>query len=467
MSEYSEESMLSSEGSFWEIGQFRRTVKRVDDGHRLCNDLMLLLQERSEIERKYSKSLKHWSKRWNELIDKGPEYGTIKSAWKSTLTEADRKSEIHQEIAKNLMQDVHGAVKTWQKENYHKKMMNGFKETTEAMEGFTKAQKPWGKAMKAVNAKKAAYHTACKAEKQAVSQETTANRDTSLSPDQVKKMKEKVERCQSEKEKMEERYNKSLEELKALNPRYMEDMGIQFDKTQVFEKTRIKFFKNSLKDMHKVLDLSISPSFGQVYTDFIATIENADAEKDLKWWKSNHGTGMTMHWPDFEEYKEELHAIGSKRATMKNSVSGGGDSITVKTVRSLNDDYNNSDYNDPTLNAFSDRSYDTPSPSLNSNAFKWPHYSDTTEPESLFTSNFPGYTQYDDNDGQTSQESQENGGGVEVRALYKYEGLEDDELSFDAGDILLKLEEEDEQGWCRGRYKGREGLYPSNYAENL
>ena len=76
-------------------------------------------------------------------------------------------------------------------------------------------------------------------------------------------MKEKVERCQSEKEKMEERYNKSLEELKALNPRYMEDMGIQFDKTQVFEKTRIKFFKNSLKDMHKVLDLSISPRYVQ------------------------------------------------------------------------------------------------------------------------------------------------------------------------------------------------------------
>ncbi len=273
-----------------------------------------------------------------------------------------------------------------------------------------------------MNAKKAAYHTACKAEKQAVSQETTANRDTSISPDQVKKMKEKVDRCQSEKDKMEERYRKSLDELKALNPRYMEDMGIQFDKTQVFEKRRIEFFKSSLKDMHKVLDLSLSPSFAQVYTDFIATIENADAEKDLKWWKSNHGTGMSMHWPDFEEYKEELHAIGGKRATMKNSVSGGGDSITVKTVRSLNDDYNNSDYNDPTLNAFSDR--------------------------------------------QASQESQENG-GVEVRALYKYEGLEDDELSFDAGDILLKLEEEDEQGWCRGRLKGREGLYPSNYAEAL
>ncbi|XP_022082701.1 protein kinase C and casein kinase substrate in neurons protein 1-like isoform X2 [Acanthaster planci] len=433
MSVYSDENILSSEGSFWEIGQFKRTVKRVDDGHRLCNELMGLIQERSEIERKYSKSLRHWSKRWNELIDKGPEYGTIKSAWKSTLTEADSKSEIHSEMAKKLMQEVQGAVKTWQKENYHKKMMNGFKETTEASDGFAKAQKPWAKTLKAVNSKKVAYHTACKAEKQAVSQEATASNDTSLSPDQVKKAKEKVERAQQEKEKLETRYRASLDDLKALNPRYMEDMGIQFDKTQVFEKKRIEFFKQTLKDMHKVLDLSNCPSFAQIYTDFSKTIENADAEKDLKWWKANHGTGMAMNWPDFEEYKEELHAIGSKRATMKNSVSGGGDgSITVKTVRSIDNDYNNTEYNDPLLSA---------------------------------ERNYPGYTQYDDNDndGQMSQESQEE--GVPVRALYKYEGLEDDELSFEVGDILIKLDDEDEQGWCRGRFNGREGLYPSNYAE--
>ncbi|XP_038052544.1 protein kinase C and casein kinase substrate in neurons protein 2-like isoform X2 [Patiria miniata] len=418
MSVYSDDNILSAEGSFWEMGQYKRTVKRVDDGHRLCNDLMALIQERSEIERKYSKSLRHWSKRWNELIDKGPEYGTVKSAWKSTLTEADSKSESHLDIAKKLMQEVQGAVKTWQKENYHKKMMNGFKETTEAGEGFAKAQKPWGKSLKNVNAKKAAYHAACKAEKQALSQEMTASQDSSLSPDQIKKTQDKVERTKQEKQKLEERYRTSLDDLKALNPRYMEDMGIQFDKTQVFEKRRIEFFKQTLKDMHKVLDLSSSPSFAQIYTDFKSTIENADPDKDLKWWKTNHGTGMAMNWPDFEDYKEELHAIGSKRATMKNSVSGGGDgSITVKTVRSINDDYNNTEYNDPL--AYGDR--------------------------------------------QMSQESHDE--EVKVRALYKYEGLEDDELSFEVGDILTKLEDEDEQGWCRGRYNGREGLYPSNYAE--
>lgn len=33
------------------------------------------------------------------------------------------------------------------------------------------------------------------------------------------------------------------------------------------------------------------------------------------------------------------------------------------------------------------------------------------------------------------------------------------------GDVFEKLEDEDEQGWCKGRKDGKVGLYPANYVD--
>lgn len=63
--------MIGSSDSFWEIDQYKRTVKRHEDGFKLCNELMQLIQERADLEKAYAKSLKAWSHKWSSSIEKG------------------------------------------------------------------------------------------------------------------------------------------------------------------------------------------------------------------------------------------------------------------------------------------------------------------------------------------------------------------------------------------------------------
>lgn len=121
MSHHSDDNMLiATSDSFWEPGNYKKTTKRIEDGYKLCSDLMALVTERAEIERTYAKNLRAFSKKWHDLIEKGPEYGTTEAAWKGVLVEADRRYDVHNRVRDNLMNDVISNLKQWQKENYHK-----------------------------------------------------------------------------------------------------------------------------------------------------------------------------------------------------------------------------------------------------------------------------------------------------------------------------------------------------------
>lgn len=413
MSNHSEEPILCpASESFWEPGNYKKTTKRIEDGYRLCNDLMQLVQERCDIEKNYAKSLNSWSKKWNDSISKGPEYGTTEAAWKGVLSEADRLNELHLRMRDKLMDEVVQDIKQWQKDKFHKSMMQ-IKEKKEIDDEFKRVQKPWAKLLDRVNKSKHDYHLACKNERTLVNQERNASSDDSVSPEQLKKIKDRVAKSREEVAKNKERYESALKELGQSNPRYVTEMTQVFEKCQEIEEQRLNFFKDILFNIHDCLNISKDPELPVIYEEFRHTLQNADAIKDLKWWSNTYGIGMSMNWPSFEAWSEEFREIiKDPKAKRINQTSDG---ITLINQHRFNEEL--------------------------------PEWNES------FTTNDSIVDH-----GET---------GVSVRALYDYEGAEADELSFKQGDVFEKLEDEDEQGWCKGRKDDRVGLYPANYVEVL
>ncbi|XP_012218789.1 protein kinase C and casein kinase substrate in neurons protein 1 isoform X4 [Linepithema humile] len=477
MSHHSDDNMLiATSDSFWEPGNYKRTTRRIEDGQKLCDSLIALVQERAEIEKNYAKALKSWSKNWNDKIEKGPEYGTTEAAWKGVLVESDRLCDLHLRVKENLCNDIVQQVKTWQKDTYHKSMMT-LKERKEMEDAFKKAQKPWAKLLQKVEKAKSEFHNSCKTERTAANMERNASADSSLSPDQVKKMQDRVQKTKEEVQKAKEKYEAALQEINQYNPKYMEDMTQVFEKCQEMEAQRLQFFKEVLFGIHKCLNVSQDPVLPQIYEEFYHTINNADHEKDLKWWSNNHGVNMAMNWPQFEDYTEEFREI-TKGSKSKEALPAGP--ITLINQRPVGEDLhefppvNNKSKSKPAARVIptdtnhGDSKTDTISSSKQSSE---KNETDSVNRTSTITN---GTNAKQESNPFEEEEWDEDGGeplvdngepGVPVRALYDYEGAEADELSFKQGDVFEKLEDEDEQGWCKGRKDGRVGLYPANYVD--
>ncbi|XP_055900722.1 protein kinase C and casein kinase substrate in neurons protein 3-like isoform X4 [Biomphalaria glabrata] len=483
-----DDGQLSSSDSFWEVGRYMRTVKRCDNGYQLCNHLRKLIEERNEIEKKYAAMLTEWTKKWNNFLDKGPEYGTTLGAWKGVLTEADGVAELHNAMAEKMMDDVHTKIKFWQKENYHKSMMH-FKETKEFEDNFRKAQKPWAKRLAKVVATKKDYHVACKTEKSTANQENNSRADSSVSQEQLKKLQDKLKKCQQEVENTREKYTAALNDLNSYNAKYIEDMTEVYKRSQDFEQKRIDFFKKIFFQLHACLDLSVESRFSQIYTNLHSTIGNVDPNKDLKWWSSTHGVDMGMNWPAFEEYSPELQSISKRAKSNLGSADGG---IMITSIKHSREDSYGSYSEQPSApppqqqqqqpqnyktqsstNSYAsaprndmDRFYvtDFASPVPREFVCVWTLKSMLARSESPDGENpFGDGDMYDENE----EGEEPPSAGWMVRALYDYVRAEDDELEFKAGDVFLQVALEDEMGWCRGK-KGEDiGFYPKNYVERI
>ncbi|EDO41940.1 predicted protein, partial [Nematostella vectensis] len=280
--------------SFWQVNNYKRTVRRVDDGAKLCDDFMKMVSERAEIEALYAAKLQAWSRKWLDLLNKGPEYGSCKDSWVHVTSEAEQVAQVHINLQSTLLSRVHESVAAWKGANYHKSLLS-WKETKNAEEGFSKAQRPWAKRYDDVLKSKKAYYAACRARDQAEKLYNSSDPNT-MKEDQIKKTKEKLMKSEREVSTTQDKYKEAVRDITNYNPKYKEDMCFVFDKLQAFEGERKAFFKQTMQGLCNALNVQ---QFTQIYNELSNKFEKTEPTADLGWWASTYGTDMPIKWPEY------------------------------------------------------------------------------------------------------------------------------------------------------------------------
>lgn len=84
----------------------------------------------------------------------------------------------------------------------------------------------------------------------------------------VKKLQEKVEKCQRDVSQTRDKYEETLKDLNSYKSIYIIDMKDVFDNTQKFEEKRLEYFKDILIGIHHSLDLTKINEY-EMITSFI------------------------------------------------------------------------------------------------------------------------------------------------------------------------------------------------------
>jgi len=265
-------------------------------------------------------------------------------------------------------------------------------------------------------------------------------------------------------------------------------MNNVYKKCDVFEKERLDFFVQKFVKMHAMLNIYEKMNVGEIYAEFLATARQTNPDRDLVSWSKDCGAGMSMNWPVFEEYSEELKTIarGSKAKSIKDGVNvdnNGG--VLMTSIKHKGDEADFDTNRASVISSSANENLQRPTepkqhqqPQTH-NSTNYHQQQSTTNSLGKESANPFGDYNDDDDNLETNRSNENNNDSdddssnppnylnVKVKALYDYQSAEDDELSFKAGEEFTKLMNEDERGWCLGKIGSKIGLYPATYAESI
>jgi hypothetical protein len=149
-----------------------------------------------------------------------------------------------------------------------------------------------------------------------------------------------------------EKYRKSVEDCDNERAAYKAEMNDIFSKTNIDEKARLQFYKQTISKVYQTLDLSESHKYKRVYQDAHDICGKINVDGDIEWWSNTKGIGMNMDWPIFEEYDQvSVKSLSQKQSSHINKHVAGGSSIGTLSYKEnkFDKDFEPNDFNSPPL----------------------------------------------------------------------------------------------------------------------
>jgi hypothetical protein len=349
--------------SFLHVGQHVRCLKRLENGHKSLAELQNFIKERAILEENYAESLRKWATKHGQIFSKGSEYNTTKLSIQDNLNEAHQVADLHSEISNKLRQEIQTVVKDYQKQHYHPNMMSGFKEVSKYEKEFSKPVKKWAKVYGNMKKCQNEYYNACKQEITAEKQVAGTENDINTAKQQegskldaletkLTKQKNMLKKRTSQVKDTREKYRKSVEDCDNERAAYKAEMNDIFSKTNIDEKARLQFYKQTISKVYQTLDLSESHKYKRIYQDAHDICGKINVDGDIEWWSSTKGIGMNMDWPIFEEYDQvSVKSLSQKQSSHINKHVAGGSSIGTLSYKEnkFDKDFEPNDFNSPPL----------------------------------------------------------------------------------------------------------------------
>jgi hypothetical protein len=214
--------------------------------------------------------------------------------------------DIHIDLSKKIIEQPVTSIKSWVKINYQKHILN-FKKTKDFEERFEEAQKNWSnlyhKMEKCEKEFKESIQTTLHCEQTSKSAESNPK----YTSEQKYKLQEKAIKAKNDQAKAKEKYQESVIQLDLYRPRYVEQMQVEFKKTEHFEQERMLTFKQVLLKCHDLLEKQHSDDrFDDLYLELQKKINEINPSVDLEYWSNRFGPGTPQNWPVFIDHEKNI-----------------------------------------------------------------------------------------------------------------------------------------------------------------